>query len=90
MQIDLPYAVSEDELRHSLGLAGYTTGKGKSSLDPNIRAIEVYMCSVVSGWGGGGWGWGVCIVLGQCMRRQLCGALPQLCRRNQGVAVAHC
>lgn len=48
MQIDLPYAVSEDELRHSLGLAGYTTGKGKPALDPNIRAIEVFMCSVVS------------------------------------------
>jgi hypothetical protein len=61
-QIDLPYAVSEDELRHSLGLAGYTTGKGKPALDPNIRAIEVFMCSVVRGGGARGscaaWGWG--------------------------------
>ena len=40
--------MSEDELRHSLGLAGYTTGKGKGNPDSNIRPIEVYMCSVVS------------------------------------------
>lgn len=41
-------AVGEDELRHSLGLATCTTGKGKVALDPNTRAIEVFMCSVVS------------------------------------------
>jgi hypothetical protein len=40
--------VGEDELRHSLGLAAHTTGKGKVTLDPNTRPIEVYMCSVVS------------------------------------------
>jgi hypothetical protein len=40
--------VGEDELRHSLGLATCTTGKGKVALDPNTRAIEVFMCSVVS------------------------------------------
>lgn len=57
-KIDLPYAVSEDELRHSLGLAGYTTGKGKPALDPNIRAIEVYMCSVAKRMGyGEGFRW---------------------------------
>jgi hypothetical protein len=41
-------AVGEDELRHSLGLAAHTTGKGKVVLDPNTRPIEVFMCSVVS------------------------------------------
>ena len=41
-------AASEDELRLALGLAGYTTGKGKADLkDSNIRPIEVFMCSVV-------------------------------------------
>jgi GTP-binding protein SAR1 len=49
-KIDLAHAASEDELRHSLGLANYTTGKGKVNLsDTNIkRPIEVFMCSVVS------------------------------------------
>ncbi|KIZ01727.1 hypothetical protein MNEG_6231 [Monoraphidium neglectum] len=57
-KIDLPYAVSEDDLRHSLGLAGYTTGKGKPALDPNIRPIEVYMCSVAKRMGyGEGFRW---------------------------------
>jgi hypothetical protein len=41
-------AVGEEELRHSLGLAAHTTGKGKVALDPNTRPIEVFMCSVVS------------------------------------------
>ena len=27
-KIDIPYAASEDELRYSLGLSNYTTGKG--------------------------------------------------------------
>ncbi|GBF99174.1 hypothetical protein Rsub_11619 [Raphidocelis subcapitata] len=57
-KIDLPYAVSEDELRHSLGLAGYTTGKGKPALDPSIRPIEVFMCSVAKRMGyGEGFRW---------------------------------
>jgi len=44
-------AASEDELRLALGLAGYTTGKGKADLkDSNIRPIEVFMCSVVRPW----------------------------------------
>ena len=47
-KIDLPQAVSEDELRHTLGLAQYTTGKGKVALE-GTRPIEVFMCSVVSG-----------------------------------------
>lgn len=53
-KIDQPTAASEDELRMSLGLTNYTTGKGKVSLkDTNIRAIEVFMCSVVRRMGYG-------------------------------------
>lgn len=44
-KIDHPDAVSEEELRHQLGL-WQTTGKGKVALE-QIRPIEVFMCSVV-------------------------------------------
>ncbi|KAK9831889.1 hypothetical protein WJX81_005926 [Elliptochloris bilobata] len=58
-KIDIPQAASEDELRLALGLAGYTTGKGKADLkDSNIRPIEVFMCSVVRRMGyGDGFRW---------------------------------
>ncbi|KAI9206047.1 putative GTP-binding protein SAR1 [Polychytrium aggregatum] len=43
-KIDAPGAISEDQLRMSLGLF-QTTGKGKVPLK-DIRPIEVFMCSV--------------------------------------------
>jgi GTP-binding protein SAR1 len=55
-KIDIPIAVSEEELRYYLGLSNYTTGKGKVNLeDTNVRPIEVFMCSIVrkSGYGEG-------------------------------------
>jgi GTP-binding protein SAR1 len=53
-KIDIPYATSEDELRYSLGLSNYTTGKGKVNLgETNIRPIEVFMCSIVRKMGYG-------------------------------------
>ncbi|KAA1099754.1 COPII coat GTPase [Puccinia graminis f. sp. tritici] len=52
-KIDAPGAVSEEDLRHCLGLY-QTTGKGKVPLI-DIRPIEVFMCSIVmrQGYGDG-------------------------------------
>ncbi|KAI0031842.1 ADP-ribosylation factor family-domain-containing protein [Vararia minispora EC-137] len=55
-KIDAPGAVSEEELRHHLGL-WQTTGKGKVPLT-DIRPIEIFMCSVVQRQGyGEGFRW---------------------------------
>lgn len=48
-KIDLPTAVSEEELRYHLGLT-QTTGKSRNVQNvqaSGIRPIEVFMCSVV-------------------------------------------
>jgi len=53
-KIDIPYTTSEEELRYYLGLANYTTGKGKVNLsDSNVRPIEVFMCSIIRKMGYG-------------------------------------
>lgn len=44
-KIDLRSAVGEDELRNALGLF-QTTGKGKIQLAPEIRPLELFMCSI--------------------------------------------
>ncbi|KAG8889927.1 COPII coat GTPase [Tulasnella sp. 332] len=55
-KIDAIGAVSEEELRHNLGLY-QTTGKGKVPLK-DIRPIEIFMCSVVQRQGyGEGFRW---------------------------------
>ena len=48
-KIDVASAASEDELRHALGLASSITGKGKQDLKerPDVRPLEIFMCSVV-------------------------------------------
>lgn len=58
-KIDLPYAASEEELRYSLGLTNFTTGKGKVDLtESNVRPLEVFMCSIVRKMGyGEGFKW---------------------------------
>ena len=55
-KIDAPGAVSEEELRYTLGLF-QTTGKGNVTLN-NVRPIEVFMCSIVAKQGyGEGFRW---------------------------------
>ncbi|KAM5568809.1 GTP-binding protein SAR1A-like [Rosa sericea] len=58
-KIDLPYAASEEELRASLGLTNFTTGKGKVKMyHSNVRPMEVFMCSIARKMGyGEGFKW---------------------------------
>ncbi|KAL8142217.1 hypothetical protein V2J09_015249 [Rumex salicifolius] len=58
-KIDIPYAVSEDELCFYLGLTNSKTGKGMVDLrGSNIRPLEVFMCSIVRKMGyGQGFEW---------------------------------
>eukprot|EP00127_Corallochytrium_limacisporum_P002667 Clim_evm103s134 gene=Clim_evmTU103s134 len=56
-KIDNPSAASEDELRQAIGLMGMTTGKGKVPLQ-GVRALELYMCTVIKRQGyGDGFRW---------------------------------
>jgi len=57
-KIDIPRAMSEDEVRNAIGLySNLTTGKGTVELK-DIRPIEVFMCSIVNRQGyGEGFRW---------------------------------
>ncbi|XP_055340038.1 GTP-binding protein SAR1-like [Paramacrobiotus metropolitanus] len=58
-KIDRPGAVSEEELRHFLGLHGQTTGKGNVSRNElRGRPLELFMCSLLQRQGyGDGFRW---------------------------------
>jgi len=46
-KIDAKNAVSEQQLKHMLGLENLTTGKKGGKLADTVRPLEVFMCSVV-------------------------------------------
>ncbi|KAI6216077.1 hypothetical protein M3Y94_00460900 [Aphelenchoides besseyi] len=55
-KIDKPNALSEDHLKHYLGISQHTTGKGQASRSElSSRPLEVFMCSVLrrQGYGEG-------------------------------------
>jgi GTP-binding protein SAR1 len=52
-KIDLPKAISEEDLRVFFGLNNMTTGKENAELSKDIRPIEVFMCSIVNKMGYG-------------------------------------
>jgi GTP-binding protein SAR1 len=58
-KIDIPRAISEEELIQFFGLQGLTTGKGTvSRKDLQRRPVEVFMCSVLKRQGyGEGFRW---------------------------------
>ena len=46
-KIDMPSAASEEELKYALGLVDTYGKEAKADQNPNIRPIELYMCSVI-------------------------------------------
>jgi len=50
-KIDVPTAVSEDELRQALGLFSHVTYGRDQKGDSGIRPLELFMCSVVKRMG---------------------------------------
>jgi len=59
-KIDDNRSVSEDELRHAMGLYGETTGKGNLMSKSNVpgRPLELFMCSIAKRQGyGEGFRW---------------------------------
>lgn len=50
-KIDKPQAASEDELRDSLGMPTHVTYGRERRTDPNIRPVEIFMCSVIKRMG---------------------------------------
>lgn len=52
-KIDLGTAPSEEDLRYQLGLYETYGKENKGERNPNIRPIELYMCSVVRKMGYG-------------------------------------
>eukprot|EP00904_Undaria_pinnatifida_P002990 jgi/Undpi1/12692/HiC_scaffold_6.g02360.m1 len=56
-KIDMPAAVSEDELRYAMGLYDTFGKASKPDSNPGVRPIELYMCSVVKrmGYADGEW-----------------------------------
>jgi len=58
-KIDIPGAASEDEIRHTFGLYGMTTGKNNVPRgELTGRPLELYMCSVLKRQGyGDGFRW---------------------------------
>eukprot|EP00276_Gloeochaete_wittrockiana_P007610 CAMPEP_0184650886 /NCGR_PEP_ID=MMETSP0308-20130426/8462_1 /TAXON_ID=38269 /ORGANISM="Gloeochaete witrockiana, Strain SAG 46.84" /LENGTH=191 /DNA_ID=CAMNT_0027084733 /DNA_START=56 /DNA_END=631 /DNA_ORIENTATION=+ len=56
-KVDKPDAASEDELKRTFDIY-QTTGKGRTSVDANIRPIEIFMCSILEKFGyGEGFKW---------------------------------
>ena len=56
-KVDKPDAASEDELKRTFDIY-QTTGKGRTSVDSNIRPIEIFMCSILEKFGyGEGFKW---------------------------------
>ena len=46
-KIDMPSAASEEELKYALGLVDTYGKEAKADQNPNIRPIELFMCSVI-------------------------------------------